>query len=49
VIAGENAAAAGTVKAATSIIGGASSVDQQWLQGQKAGLWGNNSNQAFGA
>lgn len=48
VIAGDNAAAAGTVKAATSIIGGASSVDQQWLQGQKAGLWGNNSNQTFG-
>ena len=47
-IAGKNAATAATIKADTSIIGGASSVDQQWLQGQKAGLWGNTSNQTFG-
>ena len=46
--AGKNAATEGTIKASTSILGAASSVDQQWLQGQKMGLWGNNSNQAFG-
>ena len=39
--AGSNAASASIVKASTSIMGAASSVDQQWLQGQKAGLWGN--------
>ena len=49
VMAGRNAALAGDVKAATSIIGGAASVSQEWLQGQKMGLWGNsNPNQTFG-
>jgi len=45
--AGENARTAGMIKADTSLIGAASSVSQQWLQGQKAGLPGNNSNQTF--
>lgn len=47
-IAGQNARTTSTIKATTSIIGGASSVSQQWLQGQKMGVWGNNSNQTFG-
>ena len=46
VAAGQNARTAGMIKAATSVIGGATSVDQQWLQGQKAGLglWGTSNN-----
>ena len=50
--AGRNAATAGLIKADTSIIGGATSVDQQWLQGQKSGLWGSpggSNNQTFGS
>jgi hypothetical protein len=49
VVAGRNAATAGMIKADTSLIGGASAVDQQWLQGQKAGLWGDPSQRVQGS
>jgi hypothetical protein len=42
-MAGRNAQSAAGVKAASSFIGAASSVDSQWLAGQKSGLWGNGS------
>ena len=49
VVAGENARTASVIKAETSMIGGASSVSQQWLQGQKMGIPGMwNNKQTFG-
>jgi len=50
VMAGRTAATAGMIRAATSIIGGATSVSSQWLTGQKAGLWPQDSaQQTFGS
>ena len=40
-LAGRNVASAGMVKASSSILGAASSVSSEWLQGQKYGMWGN--------
>ena len=42
--AASNAAQAGGINAAASILGGASSVSNMWLQGQQNGLWNSNAN-----
>ncbi len=51
-LAGQNAASAGMLKAATSIIGGASAVSDQWLKATQVGMYGPSSgggtNQTFG-
>lgn len=41
--AGSNAMTAGLVGAGSSILGSASSVSSQWLQGQRVGLWSSGS------
>lgn len=41
--ASSNAAQAGGIGAAASILGGASSVSNMWLQGQQTGMWNSNS------
>lgn len=49
--AGKNAFAAGFIGAGTSILGAASSVSSEWLQGQRVGLWGSSgssSGQTYG-
>jgi len=48
-MAGKNAMSAGMVGAESSILGGASSVAGQWLQGQRMGLWGSSGSQSMGA
>lgn len=49
-LAGKNARTAGMIGAASSILGSASSVGQEWMRGQQLGLWnsGGGSNQTFG-
>jgi hypothetical protein len=42
-LAGQNAMTAGMIKADTSIIGGAQSVSQQWLQASRVGMFSGNS------
>lgn len=39
-LAGQNARTAGMVGAMSSIVGGASSVANEWLRGQQLGMWG---------
>jgi hypothetical protein len=42
-LAGRNARTSGMIGAASSILGGASSVSSEWLRGQSLGLWGSPS------
>lgn len=41
--AGADAESAGVISAATSILGGVSSVSSKWMQGSSMGLWGGSS------
>ena len=46
-MAGANALAAGGIGAATSILGGVSSVSSEWLQGARVGLWGGGDSTTY--